>query len=99
MAGIPSNSPTRIKTCSVAGVATQVFSGPGTLERIVNNTSTQWTIGIVDGTAGATITTALIAKGSSSGNYDFNCKIANGLRIITTGAATINPDATVVWRQ
>ena len=93
------NSKTHIATVAVAGAATQVVSGSAVLERIVVNVSSLYTVGVIDGTTGSTVNVAQIGKSATTGSYEFGCVMANGIRIITTGALTINPSITVIWRQ
>ncbi len=81
---------------------TQVVIGPAILERITINVSSAYTIGVIDGTAGTTANVATIYKSATTGPHDFNCAMANGIRIVTTQTAvtgTILPDITVVYRQ
>lgn len=93
------NNGTRVATCSVVGLATQIFTGYCVLERIVMNVSTIVTIGIIDGTSGTTINKALIYKNPTSGDYTYNMVMGNGIRLIMTGAGNIKPDITVVYHS
>jgi hypothetical protein len=93
-------SKTIISTCSVAGVATQVATGPTTLHKIIYNVSTAVTAGLIDGTSGTTVNAGLIGKNPVSNTFDYgSTQFANGLRIVTSGATTINPSITVIWSQ
>lgn len=94
------DSAVRITTCSVAGAATQVVSGSACLKKIIINVSTAVTVGLVDNTTGSTVTYGTIAKSPGVQDIDFGrLSFAKGIRIITTGAATINPDITVIYNQ
>lgn len=99
MAGIPQNTHTNITSLAVAGLATQVATGPSILEAIIVNVSSLYTVALIDNTSGSTITNGKIYKSATTGTYRYNGRFANGIRIITTGATTIKPDITVVWRQ
>lgn len=81
--------------------ATQVVTGPATLVSVVINVSSLYTVAIADGTASASTLIGTIAKSATSGDYEYNCAIANGIRITTTstGGAGIVPDVTVIYRQ
>ena len=97
------NSYYNIKTCSVAGVATQVSSEPCVLKAIIMNVATAFTVGIVDGTSGSTANVGTIYKNATTGSYLYNCQLNAGLRIITTGGSVSNidtkPSITVVYRR
>lgn len=95
------NSYTYIKSCAVAGLATQVASGPVTLKRITFNVATEVSVGIIDGITGSTVNVGLIggktANNQQTQAYEYDIRLGTGLRVITTGVTTIKPDITVVW--
>lgn len=76
---------------------TQVYTGACTLERIIVNTATAGTIGIIDGTSGTTVNVGTITPGASQlgvGTYWYGVTCGLGIRIVTSAS----PDITVVWR-
>ena len=89
------NSKTNL-TGAAGSNSTQIATGSGYLERITINTTSAWTIGILDGTASASTSIANIPATAVVGVYDYGCAFANGLRVTTVGHGG---DATLVWRQ
>jgi len=68
---------------------TQVRTGAGRLHRIVIGEDAAGSIKIIDGTSGSTTNLAELEASMPVGSYEFNCKFAAGLRIITAGATKI----------
>lgn len=93
------NSYAYIKTCSVAGVTTAVTTDAAVLKAIIVNVSSLYTVGIVDNTTGSTVNVGKIGKSATTGSYLYNVRCGGGIRIVTTGATTIIPDITVVYRM
>jgi hypothetical protein len=93
------NNYTYIKTCSATGVTTSVSAEPCVLKAIIINVSSLYTVGLVDNTTGTTVNVGKIYKSATTGSYLYNCEMNAGLRIVTTGAATIIPDITVITRR
>lgn len=84
IAGYPSTNITTNTT-------TTVFTGSGTLIRIVVNTTAAGTIIIKDGTVVKGTLKASITEGS----YTYGISVGTSLVIVTAGS----PDITVVWSQ
>ena len=90
----------RNEACGSARITTatttQVKTGPGVLKRIVVNTPVSaGTIGILDNTAGTTVTVGVITSTADLKPYfiDFDVRFSLGLRIVTVQAQ----DITVVY--
>lgn len=81
---------------NIAGVATTVvFTGKGLLHNIIVNTTAAGAITIYDGNGANTTLVGTLKASVVEGTYQYDIKIANGLRIVT--AAT--PDITVTWAK
>jgi hypothetical protein len=85
-----------IKSNYAAGY--EITTTPCVLKSIIVNVSSLYTVGIVDATSGTTVNVGKIAKSATTGSYLYNCVIGSGLRVVVTGASTITPDITVVYR-
>lgn len=85
-------NPLRISTSAT----TVVKSGPGILVSVVVNTkgTVASTITIYDNTAGSGTVISVIDSLNNVGTFTFNCLMAIGITVVTTGA----PDITVVYR-
>lgn len=95
MAGIPFNSTTNITATTGSG-QTQIITGRATLESITVNSTSAWTIGIIDGTSGSTPNVGLLKASVAEKTYYYNLTVAAGLRIAYSGHGG---DITVTWRQ
>jgi len=96
------NSYTRITTIATAGAVTQVVTGQAILERIIVGATTAVIVGVIDNTSGTTVNVNKIGSrtnGAIANTYWYGVQVGTGIRIITTGATTVAPDITVVWRQ
>lgn len=63
---------------------------PGSLIRIVVTETSAGAITIYDAVAGSTTTTVGVLKASiAEGTYEFNCRIAQGIQIVTAGASKV----------
>ena len=75
---------------------TQVKIGPGVLKRIIINTPVATgTIKVIDNTSGTTSTHGVLTTTTDlkPSFIDYDCKMANGIRIVTTQTQ----DITIVW--
>lgn len=68
---------------------TQVYTGPGRLHRIVIGETAAGSIKVIDNVTGTTTNLAELKASIVEGSYEFNCKFALGLRIVTAGASKI----------
>lgn len=80
------------KTYIDSATTTQVFTGAGYLARIIVGTTTATALQIIDGTSGTTTNVGELAASAAVGSYEFDCKITNGLRIVS-GAGKY----TIIW--
>jgi hypothetical protein len=101
MAGIPSNNYTLIATSYITGL--QVATGPTTLERVVVNTTSAWTVGFIDGTSGTTVNVGQLKSSIAEGTYFYNLRLASGLRVVTSATGMVDSTSagniTIAWRQ
>lgn len=82
-------------TYSEGSETIQVFTGKGQLHAIVVGETAAGTIGIIDGTSGSTVNVATLEASIPEGTYEFNCSIAEGLRIIAGAGSKF----TVMWSK
>lgn len=80
-----------------------VSSEPCVLKAIiVNDVTTQYVIGIVDGTSGTTPNVGKL-RPTVTGSYLYNCQLTNGLRIVPLRTVSVSgfvrPDITVITRR
>ena len=92
-------SKTHITTHSAAGVATQIATGPAFLKSITINIATDSICAVIDGTSGSTANVARIKNVNDEVTLHYDCIMATGIRIVTTGSSTISPSYTVTWSQ
>jgi len=85
-------SPLRINTSTT----TVVKGGPGILVSVIVNTkgTVASTVTIYDNTAASGTIVAVIDSLNNVGTFTFNCLMAIGITVVTTGA----PDITVCYR-
>lgn len=68
---------------------TQVATGEVTLKAIVVTETSAGSIKIIDGTAGSTANVGELKASIVEGTYEFDCRLTQGLRIITAGDSKI----------
>lgn len=68
---------------------TQVKTGAGVLHRIIVSETAAGSIKVIDNTTGTTTNLAELKASIAEGSYEFNCKFATGLRIVTAGASKV----------
>ena len=83
------------KTYIATNTDTQVFTGPGTLIRVILGETAAGAITFGDGLTGAATTFAVLKASIVEGSYEFNCQISTGLTITTAGASKV----TVIWKK
>ena len=76
--------------------AQQVFTGQGTLQAVIINTTSAAAITIVDGTSISTDTgIAQIAASTAAGDIQYGVSVSRGLRVTQGGAG----DITIVYTK
>lgn len=68
---------------------TQVATGPVTLKKIILGETAAGAISIIDGTSGSTANVGVLKASIGEGEYEFNVRLAAGLRIVTAGASKL----------
>lgn len=77
-----------------SATTTQVATGPVTLVAIIVGETAAGAIKIIDGTSGSTTNVAELKSSIAEGTYEFEIRLAAGLRIVTAAASKI----TVVYQ-
>lgn len=72
-----------------SATTTQVATGPVTLKKIIVGETAAGSIKIIDGTSGTTTNVAELKASVVEGEYEFNVRLAAGLRIVTGAASKI----------
>lgn len=72
-----------------AATTTQVLTGPGILRKIVVGETAAGAIKAYDATSGTSNQFVELKASIAEGTYHFDCRVDNGIRVVTAGASKI----------